>query len=58
MGEKDIFRISIIGRTENELDVRCDVDERFYEITAGIIVQELKIRPVLRKFLLNELSKI
>ena len=58
MEEKDIFQISIIGRTENELDVRCDVDERFYEITAGIIVQELKIRPVFRKLLLNELSKI
>ena len=58
MAEKDIFRISIIGRAKNELDVRCDVDERFNKIIVGIIAKEMELRPDFKKCMLNEINNM
>ena len=58
MEEKDILRISIIGRYNDEIDVRCDVDARFNSIIAQIIVDEMRTWPEFRKCMLNELKNI
>lgn len=42
MEEKDILRISIIGRVGNEYDVRCDIESKYYLLIAGVICEEMK----------------
>lgn len=45
MEEKDIFRISIIGGDETEKYVRCDIDDKYFNMIASVIVNEIKRHP-------------
>ena len=58
MEEKNILRISIIGRYADEIDVRCDLDARFNKLIAQIIVGEMQTWPEFRECMLNELNKL
>ena len=56
MEEKDIFRISIIGKFDDEIDVRCDVCDDFFELSAAIIVQEMNKYPRFKDAIKNAIS--
>lgn len=45
MGEKDIFRISIIGKSENDIDVRCDIETDYFNLVANVIKMEMGRHP-------------
>ena len=45
MEEKDIFRISIIGKGENGIDVRCDIETDHFNLVAKVINLEMKRHP-------------
>lgn len=55
MEEKDIFRISIIGRVGSQIDVRCDIDPEYIPEIVRVIVDQIDKRGEFAKAFIIEM---